>query len=163
MNLIEALQELYNGKPIRCKIWDPEAFIEFNSEGGLIDEEGKQISLKNLIYCGFDKTDMSRDKYEIYIKPKSLLDETEKEFLNKYLSPFKNQIVSIQKERDGKKRGSQYRFERLRINLRVKEGKRPYFCLPDFDINEMYRGMKLNKEYTLKELGLTSDGNNNRE
>ena len=161
MNLIEALKELYNGKPVRCKIWDPQEFFEFNQEGYLINEEGKRVNLKDLIYIGSNKTDISRDKYEIYIKPQSLLDDIEKEFLNKYLSPFKDQIISIQKERCGKKRECQYRFERLRINLRVKEGKTPYFCLPDFDIGAMYRGMKSGKEYTLKELELTGNENNN--
>ena len=77
------------------------------------------------------------------------------------LSIFKDQILSFQKERYGKKGEGQYRFERLRINLGVKGGKNTYTYLPDFDIGVIYRGMKPGKEYTLKELELTANENNN--
>ena len=40
------------------------------------------------------------------------------------------------------------------IFVNVKED---YFCLPYFEDGTMYKGMKLDKAYTLEELGLVQD------
>lgn len=81
----------------------------------------------------------------VYEEGKEILDEVEKKYLSSVISPFKNRIKTITK----RKRvigGKSY----IRIYLKNDDTS----CLPDFDTNTMYKGMKEDKEYTLKELGL---------
>ena len=84
-------------------------------------------------------------KYEtIYETPKQILDKEEKEWLEHCLIPFKNRIVDIQKLKYGENR------EYLSFDFNYGEIVR----LPLFAKNTMYKGMELDKKYTLKELGL---------
>ena len=81
----------------------------------------------------------------VYEAEKKILDEEEKKYLSAVIRPFKNRIKTITK----RKRvigGKSY----IRIYLKNDDTS----CLPDFDTNTMYKGMKEDKEYTLKELGL---------
>lgn len=78
-------------------------------------------------------------KYEI---EKHILDKVEKEYLENFLRPFKNKVELIEKRES---RNKQYVC--ICINGQ-------YIYLPYFEKNTMYKGMELNKEYTLKELGL---------
>ena len=76
-----------------------------------------------------------------YIIEKEILDEEEKKYLSAVIKPFKDRITYIRKVR-----GS---MEFIEINV-----KHEIINLPYFKANAMYKGMKLNEEYTLKELGL---------
>ena len=81
--------------------------------------------------------------FEYSIKAKKLiLDESEKRYLSGIIKPFRNKVKSIYKFNgfDG---------EWIAINLNSD-----VINLPTFEANTMYKGMKLNKEYTLEELGL---------
>lgn len=80
---------------------------------------------------------------EIYVQP--VLDAIEKKYLSDVIRPFKNKVESIRKT----KCDNLYYIE---INM-AREYDR--VCLPYFSSDSrMYKGMKLNKVYTLNELGL---------
>lgn len=85
-------------------------------------------------------------KYEtIYKYKESILDEKEKEYLRAVIRPFRDRIVYITK----------YEYENYDeqyILIRFDEGG--VFILPDFKKGTMYKGMELDRKYTIEELGL---------
>ena len=86
--------------------------------------------------------------YQISKEVNSILDEAEKRYLSALIKPFKKQVISISK------RSINYgEF----INIMIDEGEfiNPRnICLPYFIPGKMYNGMKINREYTLDQLGL---------
>lgn len=74
---------------------------------------------------------------------KEILDETEKEYLNNVIKPFREKVTSIQK--DG---------NRLKEYIKICIKNDANIGLPYFETDTMYKGMKIYKEYTLTELGL---------
>jgi len=83
-------------------------------------------------------------QYEtIYKREKPILDDKEKEYLSNLIRPFKNKVKHIAKRRVDE---SQY----IIIILARDED----IYLPYFKKDTMYKNMKLEKEYTLEELGL---------
>ena len=78
-----------------------------------------------------------------YIVEKEILDDVEKEYLKNVIKPFRNRVNYISKETTCT--CGHY----ILINL-VDD----YISLPIFKKETMYKGMKADKEYTLKELGL---------
>lgn len=78
-----------------------------------------------------------------HIEP--ILDEAEKNYLSAVIKPFRNNVTGIHKTRA-------CNSTRCRIFISVLEHGS---CeLPWFDDGTMYKGMKLDREYTLEELGL---------
>ena len=75
---------------------------------------------------------------------KEILDETEKEYLNNVIKPFREKVTFIQKAGDSLKK------EYIKIGIKNDTN----INLPYFETDTMYKGMKKNKEYTLTELGL---------
>ena len=75
-----------------------------------------------------------------------ILDEKEKEYLSSVIKPFKDSVVAITKC----KYGDYYEF----IQIEVNQEKYEYVDLPNFKKGIMYKGMKIDKVYTLEELGL---------
>ena len=80
----------------------------------------------------------------IFEKVEEILDDEEKEYLRKVIKPFKNRISDIVKRK--------YNSEGNYIVIHLNNGESIYF--PCFKKGTMYEGMKVDKEYTLKELGL---------
>lgn len=81
--------------------------------------------------------------------PKPILNDAEKEYLGNIIKPFRNRIIWIGK--------SVYiPGEYIEIYLRhYDDGCSSYsIILPYFKKGTMYKGMELDKEYTLEELGL---------
>ncbi len=76
-----------------------------------------------------------------------ILDKVEKQYLENVLRPFKNKVNYIKKNVK-----SDYSKEWIHINLGDI-----VFNLPYFEKGKMYKGIKLEKEYTLEELGLFKD------
>lgn len=74
-----------------------------------------------------------------------ILDDVEKEYLQAVIKPFGSKIKYISKS-DGCCKGKQF--------ILIEFYKGDHFIFPYFEANSMYKGMELNKEYTLKELGL---------
>lgn len=77
------------------------------------------------------------------VKPK-ILDETEKRYLSSVIRPFRDKIKYIIKVKSSYDNNF---YIRIVLNNDVS-------TLPYFKKNTMYKGMKIDKEYTLKELGL---------
>ncbi len=73
-----------------------------------------------------------------------VLDKVEKKYLGALISPFRDKVTYIKKNTvwDGD--------EFLVIAIKMDKS----IVLPNFKKGTMYRKMKLNKEYTLEELGL---------
>lgn len=72
-----------------------------------------------------------------------ILDDAEKQYLSAVIKPFKNRVKYIKKVRYTSE-------EYIEIELDNDE----YMCFPYFKKGKMYKGMKRNKEYSLKDLGL---------
>lgn len=81
----------------------------------------------------------------IYEYKPEILDETEKRYLRGVIRPFRDKVKYIKKY-FSRTVGKEY------LQVKLKED-RP-MNLPYFEVNAMYKGMKKEKEYTLKELGL---------
>ena len=78
-----------------------------------------------------------------YIVEKEILDEEEKEYLSNVIKPFRHKVEYIVKET------SSYN-EYIKITIKNDD------CLsfPYFKRGTMYKGMEIEKKYTLEELGL---------
>lgn len=78
-------------------------------------------------------------------KPKQILDKKEKEWLENFLRPFKDRVTYISLR-------TQVNVLGTFIEIGIKNDD--CIGLPSFDRNKYYKGMELDKEYTLKELKL---------
>ena len=74
-----------------------------------------------------------------------ILDDVEKEYLSAVIKPFRKNVSCIRKSKDARK-GKNY------IKIEFCDGDRMFF--PYLDDDAMYKGMEVNKAYTLEELGL---------
>lgn len=80
-----------------------------------------------------------------YVQP--VLDNIEKKYLNDVIRPFKNRVKDIMKSKSTY--SEQYYIE-IKMLQACDRVLLPYFSTK----SGMYKGMELNKRYTLKELGL---------
>ena len=78
---------------------------------------------------------------EEYKEP--ILDDVEREYLSAVIKPFRKKISYIRKSEDLRKKY---------IKIVLCDGDSMYF--PYLANNAMYKGMKLDRNYTLEELGL---------
>lgn len=75
-----------------------------------------------------------------------ILNRKEKKYLKNVLKPFKDRFIIIRKVNH-----DEIEF----ISIILKKGKSfEYAYLPSFEKNTLFKNMELNKQYTLKELGL---------
>lgn len=74
-----------------------------------------------------------------------ILDDVEREYLAAVIKPFRKKISCIRKSKDSRK-GKNY------IKIEFCDGDCMFF--PNLSNNAMYKGMKLDRNYTLEELGL---------
>lgn len=81
----------------------------------------------------------------VYEAKVEILDEAEKRYLRDVIRPFRDRVRSIVKHESIDNAGKSY------IGIDLKDY---YWLLPDFKSDEMYKGMKERKPYTLEELGL---------
>lgn len=78
-----------------------------------------------------------------------ILTKFEKDYLSSALHPFKKIIKTISKRRLNND------FEYIAIRVKsLKEDEEENMCFPAFKAGTMYKGMKVDHRYTLKELGL---------
>ena len=87
-------------------------------------------------------------KAEIIKKP--ILDETERRYLKNVIKPFRDKVKCIVK-RDYE---MSYENEYIFIVFNDDGCMQIKMCFPSFKKGTMYKGMELNKNYTLEELGL---------
>ena len=80
---------------------------------------------------------------EEYKEP--ILDDAEKEYLSAVIKPFRKKISCIRKTKDPRKCENY-------IKIECCDGDLMHF--PNLSNDAMYKGMKLDRKYTLEELGL---------
>ena len=88
-------------------------------------------------------------KAQIIKLPKPILDEKEKEYLSAVIRPFRKHIITIRKIQNYK-----YEFIEIVIYSNVEGVSCEVISFPYFNKGKMYKGIEINTEYTLKELGL---------
>lgn len=108
---------------------------------GMNYEGTKKIKGLEKKYGRIIKIDRPSSYINVYTK-KEILDETEKRYLKAVIRPFKDKIKFIAKY-------STCMGEYISIRL-----KGDTLVLPYFEPNTMYKGMKKETRYTVKELGL---------
>lgn len=122
---------------------DGDSYLAYsNYKENLLDKDGDEI---------YDIVKVERLTYEtVFERKEEILDNTEKNYLRSVIRPFRDRVKTIEKDiiddMDDMDNG-----EYISINF---EDFLDSFSLPTFKKGTMYKGMKLNKEYTLKELGL---------
>lgn len=85
-------------------------------------------------------------KYEtVFVRKEEVLDETEKKYLTEVISPFRKRIQFIQKRKE---------ITEINPYLRIVFEDNDKLVFPYITDKTMYKGMEVNKKYTLKELGL---------
>lgn len=80
-----------------------------------------------------------------------ILDDVEKRYLKGVIRPFRNRIVFVRKDYHN---GSIGACEQIVIRVESVASSIADIPLPFFKAGEMYKGMKMYKEYTPEELGL---------
>ena len=129
-------KEIYIGNVYYTEYRNGKYDLNFNCivSNGLSEEE-KEI---------FDKL-QEKLKLKLTLEAKEpILDEVERKYLSGVIRPFRDRIRFIEKNNYSTGR------EFIYIETKDYEGMSMF----PFEPNKMYKGMELNKEYTLKELGL---------
>lgn len=78
-----------------------------------------------------------------------VLDDVEKEYLSAVIKPFRKIIVTVSKHR----LNNDLEYISIRVKS-LKEYEEENMRFPAFKIGTMYKGMEVNKEYSLEELDL---------
>lgn len=101
--------------------------------------------------------DLYSDKFldqEVEIDVPNILDKEEKEYLSAVIKPFRKKIVNIKKEtRSFGLSNTIYYNISIRIGSETHVPSDEYIDFPYFK-EDMYKGMEVDKCYTLEELGL---------
>ena len=85
-------------------------------------------------------------KYEtVFERKEEVLDETEKKYLTEVIRPFRKRIQFIQKRKE---------ITEINPYIRIVIEGNYKIVFPYITNKTMYKGMEVNKKYTLKELGL---------
>ena len=85
-------------------------------------------------------------KYEtVFERKEEILDEIEKRYLTEVIRPFRKRIQFIQKKKE---------ITEINPYIRIVCEDNDKLVFPYITDNSMYKGMEVNKKYTLKELGL---------
>lgn len=122
--------------------------IKFKKHGEIIVGKGKAyigMTIKELENKYNDKIlEVKRPtQYKTTFMKKEILDEAEKRYLSAVIRPFKDRVTFIEKLNG-------WRGYYISIALEDHDGVN----LPYFRSDEMYKGMEIGKEYSVKELGL---------
>lgn len=136
--------------------WTDEMLKPFDADLTISQLQSEIDKLSNKVQKEYSNVISNRDKVN-YLKEqlkqlkeeskkeknKPILDDAEKEYLKNVIKPFKSRIKYISKE-------TAYMYDYyIHIDLGNDD-----IALPFFKKETMYKGMKADKEYTLKELGL---------
>lgn len=78
---------------------------------------------------------------------KTILDQAEKEYLSAIIKPFRDMVTSVIKYESSI-------YEYIAIRYRGLEEYIGTVRLPSFKKDTMYKGMEVNKKYSLEDLGL---------
>ena len=141
--------DLKNGDIVTYKNGDKRTVVAGNliNSGGYISKKLSQYinDLKDtVIGKNLDIIKVERPvQYDtVFERKEEILDETEKRYLASVIRPFRHKVEAIRKEAGNK--------EFILIELKNEAS----INFPFFKKGTMYKGMKEDKKYTLKELGL---------
>lgn len=138
--------------PEVAKMLGVEIGEEFRIENGncyKFTEEGLMRLYQDSGWYRAEKSlyDILNGTYKLVKLPKPILDEKEKEYLSAFIKPFRHRVKYICKD-------SYVDFKKKSECLRIKYDDYEMMYMPDFRATTMYKGMELDKKYTLEELGL---------
>ena len=121
----------------------------FEARGTILNEwSGKSIkNFENNTGRKILKIERPQTIYEV----KEVLDKKEREYLSKIIEPFKNRVKRIEKV---KAVYCNSEFIEIVLYSSISYDREEPIQLPCFKKGTMYKGMELNKQYSLKELGL---------
>lgn len=130
---------------------------KFIRDYGYLNIEDYSNELKHVLYCDndFDIMTVYEEVYNLdeikntnraIWRRQSLLDSVEKEYLEFVLRPFKDKIEYIVMTKD--LNGNTYLYIALENDS---------MQFPSFEKGTMYKGLGVDKRYTVKELGLWED------
>ncbi len=88
------------------------------------------------------------------VENKEILDKVEKEYLENFLRPFKEEVKEITKIKKA------FSFQNEMLHIGLKDIGSYDIILPEFKKGTMYKGMELYEAYSLQELGLFKEGKN---
>ena len=144
MKFEEILEPLRNGKKVRRKCWKEDILIGFSKY-----EELRFIGSDASVPYVLEREELNATDWQIYHEP--ILDEEERKYLSAVIKPFRDRLGYIKKSRD-----LSNSFERITIRIAsvVYRDSWADIDFPYFKANSMYKNMKLDKNYTLAELGL---------
>lgn len=100
-------------------------------------------SIQRWCVCSSRILELLNGNNEIFKKP--ILDKAEKRYLSYVIKPFKDKVSYI-----CKKKSDCTKMEWIQIGIEADTN----LDFPSFEIGTMYKGMELNREYTLEDLGL---------
>lgn len=129
-----------NGKFL---IKDEKDFYE-NSGSCRYEEELKNLKDNDGNYGKIIKIEEPEYK-TVYEYKVEILDEAEKRYLREVIRPFRDKLEHIIKMR---------RYNDMEELIGIKIKNECYISFPYFKKNTMYKGMEVDKKYTLEELGL---------
>lgn len=135
--------------------FEKEARVHYISQNHQIGEVGHKITQAVITFV-IDKeltcqeshfiSDLKNKEVKLIIEEKKLiLDEAERKYLSNVIRPFRDEVKKIRKTFD-------YDIEKQYIIITFKDNDAMIF--KSFKKGTMYKGMQLNKEYTLEELRL---------
>lgn len=133
MTTKELFEALLAGKKFKRKTWGSNSYI-YLDENGILRYNIENVATFKIILD---------DDWQEY--KEEILDKKEKEYLSAVIKPFRDEIKYIVKD-------DRYTGDREYIFIVIKNDCSITF--PYFKKNAMYKGMELDKEYTLEELGL---------
>lgn len=146
MKLINLLNKIANGEIKEgTKLCDVGTFVFKN--GRFVDENDNSY-----IYVVDDE--VLNDEVEIIEEQgrwepkehrKTILDGKEREYLSALIKPFRDRAKIISKHEA---------LEKEWVTITMEKGRLDDFDLPRFPKGTMYKGMEVDKEYTLEELDL---------
>ena len=88
------------------------------------------------------------------VENEEILDKVEKEYLENFLRPFKEEVKEITKIKKA------FSFQNEMLHIGLKDIGSYDIILPEFKKGTMYKGMELYEAYSLQELGLFKEGKN---
>ena len=112
-------------------------------------DDGLFKTIGELTYWQVDIENLLTGEWDVVKLPKPILDDVEREYLGNIIKPFRKNIITIRKI-------DYYEHEYIEIFI-YRPGEIvscEAISFPYFNKGEMYKGMEIDKEYTLDELGL---------
>lgn len=119
--------------------------LRFDNPRGVIKKIGEIFGCQIKVERGEYATDALLDWMARPYKEPAVLDDVEREYLSAVIKPFRNRVDYIMKEENI---CSSTEF----IHIDLSGGDIADF--PNFKVGTMYKGMEIDKSYTLQELGL---------